>query len=154
LSVTYAIGGTATNGVDYITLPGSLTIPAGSREAMITVVPIDDGPPDITSTVVLKLYPPSGYVVDPLHSTAGAIILDGSKPPPVATGLLPDGSFHLSAAGPAGAFVRFDYSADLRTWTPICTNQVLDGWSDLVDPDAPKNQARFYRAVPDADAPQ
>ena len=154
LTVAYAIGGTATNGVDYVTLPGTVTILAGNREAMITLVPIDDGPPDITSTVVLKLAAPSGYVVDPLHSTAAAIILDGSKPPPVATGLLPNGSFHLSAAGPEGAFVRFDYSADLRTWTPICTNQVLDGWSDLIDPDAQNSQVRFYRAVHDADAPQ
>jgi hypothetical protein len=153
LTLAYAIGGTATNGVDYVALPGTITIPAGSREAIITVVPLDDGPPDITSTVVLKLNPPSGYVVDPHHSTAGAIILDGRTPPPVATGLLPDGSFHLSATGPAGAFVRFEYSTDLRTWTPICTNQVLAGWSDLVDSDAPNSQVRFYRAVHDADAP-
>ena len=37
LTVTYAIGGTATNGVDYVTLPGTVTIPAGQRAAMITV---------------------------------------------------------------------------------------------------------------------
>jgi hypothetical protein len=154
LSVTYAIGGTATNGVDYVTLPGSVTIAAGAREAMITVLPIDDGPPDITSTVVLKLTPSPEYVVDPRHSTAAAIILDGRTPPPVATGLLPDGCFHLSATGPEGAYVRFEYTTDLRTWTPICTNQVFRGWSDLIDPDAPNNQVRFYRAVHDADPPQ
>jgi hypothetical protein len=154
LAVTYAIGGTATNGVDYVTLPGTVTIPAGDREAMITVVPIDDGPPDITSTVVLKLTPASAYLVDPLHSTAGAIILDSRTPPPAATGLLPDGSFHLSATGPEGAFVRFEYSTDLRTWTALCTNQVFRGWSDLIDPDAAHNLVRFYRAVHDADPPQ
>jgi hypothetical protein len=143
LPITYAIGGTATNGVDYITLPGSVTIPAGSREAMVMVVPIDDGRPEVPSTVVLKLNPPSGYVVDPRHSTAAAVILDGSSPPPAPTGLLPGGSFHLSATGPDGAFIRFEFSTDLRTWTSVCTNQVLGGWSDLVDPDAPKSEARF-----------
>src|SRR6266404_245641 len=41
LAVSYAIGGTATNGLDYLPLPGSLTIPAGERAALITIVPID-----------------------------------------------------------------------------------------------------------------
>ena len=57
LDVAYAIGGTATNGVDYVALPGAVTIPAGERRADITIVPLDDGPPDITSTVILKLIP-------------------------------------------------------------------------------------------------
>ena len=57
LDVAYAIGGTATNGVDYVALPGLVTIPAGERRADITIVPLDDGPPDITSTVILKLVP-------------------------------------------------------------------------------------------------
>src|ERR1017187_7230704 len=57
LDVPYAIGGTATNGADYVALPCSVTIPAGERRADITIVPLDDGPPDITSTVVLKLVP-------------------------------------------------------------------------------------------------
>ena len=55
LTVTYSIGGTASNGVDYVALPGSVTIPAGQRQAMISVVPLDDGPPERNSTVVLRL---------------------------------------------------------------------------------------------------
>src|SRR5438477_7831065 len=42
LTVYYAIGGTAFNGVDYVNLPGQATIPAGHRAARIVVVPIDD----------------------------------------------------------------------------------------------------------------
>ena len=57
LTVTYGIGGTATNGVDYVALPGVVTIPPGERAALITVAPLDDGPPDITSTVILTLEP-------------------------------------------------------------------------------------------------
>ena len=53
LTVTYDIGGTASNGVDYVALPGSVTIPAGERRALITIVPIDDGPPDVNKTVIL-----------------------------------------------------------------------------------------------------
>jgi hypothetical protein len=63
LAVTYDIGGTATNGVDYVTLSNAVTIPAGSCVALITVVPIDDGPPDITSTVILRLTRSSAYTL-------------------------------------------------------------------------------------------
>jgi hypothetical protein len=154
LTVTYAIAGTATNGVDYIMLSSNVTISAGSREALITVVPIDGGQPDILLTVVLKLTASAGYLVDPFHSTAAAVILDSRTPPPVATGLLPDGSFHLSATGPEGAFVRFECTSDLVTWTALCTNQVFGGFSDLIDSAAPNNPIRFYRVVHDADAPQ
>ena len=47
----YDIGGTASNGVDYVALPGFVTIPPGERRALITIVPIDDGPPDVNKTV-------------------------------------------------------------------------------------------------------
>jgi hypothetical protein len=42
-SVAYTIGGTASNGVDYSLIANSVTIPAGSTTATITVSPIDDG---------------------------------------------------------------------------------------------------------------
>jgi len=38
-------------------------------------------------------------------------------------------------------------------WTPVCTNQVIDGSIDFVDPDAANNASRFYRAVPLTNAP-
>src|SRR5437762_12821165 len=42
LTVYYSISGTATNGVDYTTLTGKVTIPAGAVSADIVVNPIDD----------------------------------------------------------------------------------------------------------------
>jgi len=39
-------------------------------------------------------------------------------------------------------------------WTPLCTNQVVNGQVDFVDPDAASLPQRFYRAVPDAGPPQ
>jgi hypothetical protein len=39
-------------------------------------------------------------------------------------------------------------------WTPICTNQVVNGSVDFVDPDTSTTQARFYRAVPESNPPQ
>ena len=155
LAVTYDIGGTATNGVDYVTLSNVVTIPAGSYTALITVVPLDDGPPDITSTVILKLTPSSAYTLG-CPQSAAAIILDGLKPSPVAS-VLPDKTFHVNATGPNGAWFHIEYTTDLIHWIPICssTNQVFGGGLNFVDPDAPSNQLRFYRAVPEDNvAPQ
>lgn len=156
LTVTYAIGGTASNGVDYVTLPGAATIPAGQRLAMIPVVPIDDGPPDRNSTVILRLTPPASPVPTYLigaPASAAALILDSPTPGSV-TSALPDRTFHLNAAGPNGAWFHVEYTTDMLKWTPICTNQVVNGSVDFIDPSASTSQARFYRAVPEANPPQ
>jgi len=151
VTVPYDIGGTASNGVDYVTLPGWVTIPAGQRRALITIVPIDDGPPDVNKTVILTLLPDMqmnplpGYVLG-FPRRAAAIIIDQGPCP--TTGMLPGGCFHLAKPGPDAAWFSVEYSTDLVNWTPVCTNQVVNGSIDFVDPDAAGNQSRFYRAVP------
>jgi hypothetical protein len=131
-------------------VPGFVTIPAGDRRALIPVVPIDDGPPDISSTVVLRLLPstnsPLDYVLGFPHHAA-ALILDGRRPHP-STAALADRCFHLNASGPDGAWFRIEYSTNLRDWIPICNNQVIQGSIDFVDPDAQTDSSRLYRAVP------
>ena len=154
LTVTYAIGGTASNGVDYVALPDFVTIPAGERRGFITIVPIDDGPPDVNKTVILTLTPSTNTPPDYLPGfprCAAAIILD---PKPCATsGMLPGGCFHFTAPGPDAAWFYVQCSTDLVDWTTICTNQVINGSIDFVDPNAANNQSLFYRAVPLATPP-
>ncbi|HLZ53113.1 MAG TPA: Ig-like domain-containing protein [Verrucomicrobiae bacterium] len=155
LTVSYAIGGTATNGIDYVALPGSVTIPAGERSALIVVVPVDDGSPDLSSTVVFKLLPSASLPPDYLLGyppSAAALILDGPSPRPL-TGVLADKCFHLAATGPDGAWFHIEYSTDLQHWSSICTNQVVQGSIDFIDPDAPADGQRFYRAVPETTTP-
>jgi FlaG/FlaF family flagellin (archaellin) len=150
LRVPFGIGGTASNGVDYVAIPGGVTIPAGERNAPVTIMPIDDGPPDITTTVILTLTPSTNTPPDYLLGyprRAAAIILDAGGPPPVSA-LLPDRCFHLVMPGPDAAWFGLEYSTDLANWRPVCTNQVVNGSIDFVDPDAPSDQARFYRALP------
>ncbi len=150
LTVPYNIGGTASNGVDYVALPGVVTIPAGERRALITIVPIDDGPPDVNKTVILSLEPsanvPPDYVIG-FPPRAAAVIIDPSCPWPL-TGLLPDKCFHLAMPGPDAAWFYVQCSADLVNWTAICTNQVVNGSIDFIDPDAPGNPLKYFRAVP------
>jgi hypothetical protein len=155
LTVSYDIGGIASNGVDYVALPGFATIPASEHVALITVVPIDDGPPDVNKTVILTLTSSTNTPPDYLLGfprRAAAIIIDGDGPRPL-TGVLPDGSFHLVAPGPDAAWFCIEYSTNLTNWTPVCTNQVINGSIDFIDPDANGNPSRFYRAVPLANPP-
>jgi hypothetical protein len=156
LTVTYTFGGTASNGVDYVALPGSVAIPAGQHEAMISVVPLDDGAPDIISTVILKLTPstdkPADYFLGSPVS-AEAVIFDSVAPNPQ-TGALSDKTFHINAAGPNGAWFHVEYSTNMLSWKAICTNQVVNGWIDFIDPNASSARSRFYRAVPESNPPQ
>ena len=154
LTVNYSIGGSASNGVDYAALPGFVTVPAGSAYALIPIVPIDTGASNVSKTVVLALTPstttPPDYIVG-FPPRAAALIWENWLRSPSA--VLPDGSFHLTAIGPDGAWFYVQYSTDLVNWSPVCTNQVFQGSIDFVDPDAPNSASRFYRAVPVASAP-
>jgi gliding motility-associated-like protein len=50
-NVNYTIGGSAVNGVDYQTLPGTLTIPAGQKCATVDVIPLPSGSPKPMKTI-------------------------------------------------------------------------------------------------------
>jgi hypothetical protein len=156
LTVNYSISGTASNGVDYAMLPGYVNIAAGEAYGLIPVVPIDHGPPYLTKTVILTLTPsitasplPS-YIIGIPPSAEAVIIHAWPRPLPF---LLPDGTFHLNAPGPDGAWFAVESSPDLINWTPVCTNQVVEGSIDFVDANAPATAHLFYKAVPQASAP-
>ncbi|RPI61687.1 MAG: hypothetical protein EHM48_05235, partial [Planctomycetaceae bacterium] len=63
LAVNYTISGTATNGTDYSTLSGSVTIPDGQASATITLTPTDDASIESTETAILTLATGSGYTI-------------------------------------------------------------------------------------------
>ena len=56
LNVYYAIGGSASNGVDYTEISHWVNIPAGVRSNTITISPLNNGQTNI-ATVELKLVP-------------------------------------------------------------------------------------------------
>jgi len=55
LVVAYEIGGTATNGLDYIAIDSSITIPASVASADLVIAPIVDALPEGTETVSIYL---------------------------------------------------------------------------------------------------
>jgi hypothetical protein len=154
LTVLFHVGGTATNGVDYLPLSGEVTIPAGERAALISVVPIDDSIPERNETVVLRLNPSAtsnaAYLVG-TPASAAALIVDGDHT--TRGGMLSDKSFHLSATGPDGAWFRVEVSSNMVDWTPVTYGQVINGSIDFVDPDTEGAASRFYRAVPELTVP-
>jgi hypothetical protein len=155
LTVHYTTSGNATNGIQYVALPGSVTIPAGQAYTLITLVPIDDGRPDVNRVAILNLIPsasaPPDYRVG-IPRGAAALIIDSSGPRPT-TGMVAGTAFHVNTAGPDGAWFHIEYSTDMVNWTPICMNQVVGGAIDFVDPEAQTDAARYYRAVPEPAAP-
>lgn len=73
LRVSYSIDGTAINGKDYKTLSGFVTIPAGSKSAKVSIVPIDDRTREITEFVSLRINASSQYQVG--SPSSGAVTI-------------------------------------------------------------------------------
>jgi PKD repeat protein len=73
LTVTYSLGGTAANGVDYQTLPGVATFPAGSSSARVTVQPL--GLLAVLKTVVLTISPDPSYNTGSPNSATVQIVV-------------------------------------------------------------------------------
>lgn len=63
LVVYYTMGGTASNGVDYVSPSGAVLIPAGETSANVTVMARDDSLTEGDESVILKLLPNPGYDV-------------------------------------------------------------------------------------------
>ncbi len=63
LNVFYTVSGTATNGVDYRRLRGSVTIRSGAPSVAIALRPIDDTISEPDETAILTLSPDPNYII-------------------------------------------------------------------------------------------
>lgn len=77
VTVHYTLSGTASNGVDYVSLPGSVTLPASATEATVTLTPIDDNIAEFAETVTLSISESTNYVG---AGTATVTIADNDTP--------------------------------------------------------------------------
>src|SRR5437879_4205543 len=80
LTVQYSLGGSATYGIDYQSLPNSVTIPAGAASAIVTVTPIDDTEVEGDETVILTISADAAYNIGSPNS-ATVTIADNDQPP-------------------------------------------------------------------------
>jgi len=80
LTVNYAVTGTADNGVDYTTLPGSVIIPVGATTADVVVKPIDDAITEVTETVILTITGSTQYAINnPNNATVNIVDNDSTN---------------------------------------------------------------------------
>lgn len=106
LTVRYHVGGTASNGVDYATLSGSVTIPAGQTNVTIAVAATNDSVAELTETVTVTILPAYAYLGE-APVTATVSIVDGSAAevtitatdPQAAEWPLDSGQFTVSRTG-------------------------------------------------------
>jgi hypothetical protein len=150
LAVWCVFRGTASNGVDYVSLPNVITIPAGRHSTRIVVAPIDDNLPERVETVRAVLEePPFGapptYVIG-RPDRAGAIILDNDHPLRSNESLV-DGSLHLRLPVPLGLPFRLEASTNLTDWEEVaCDINAEDGVS-VVDDEKGTRPMRFFRVL-------
>ncbi|MEO5803939.1 MAG: Calx-beta domain-containing protein [Verrucomicrobiota bacterium] len=79
LAIPYTITGTASNGVDYTTLSGTVTFAAGATSTNITISPIDDSIAEVSETVILTFSSGTNYsILAPFNATV--TILDNETP--------------------------------------------------------------------------
>jgi hypothetical protein len=116
LVVNYSVTGTATNGTDYVSLPGSLSIPAGSTSAVLAVTPIDDTLAEGDETVIVTLSASSGYTIGS-PSSAIVTIVDNetvisiiATDPNAAERGTDTGAFTVSRIGPVTSDLVVNYS--------------------------------------------
>jgi hypothetical protein len=144
LTVFYLISGTASNGVDYLTLPDSTTIPAGTNSVSFAVTAIDDSQPENTEYASFKLKTNAAYRVGS-PAVATVLIQDNdkaltNKPPTVAIVTPTNGAaFHAAvnillraeASDPDGDVLRVSFFAGDRLLGTTSNRPFSLMWSNV-----------------------
>jgi hypothetical protein len=158
LAVSYSLHGTARNGVDYETLSGLASIPAGRKTATVLVRPLPDNLAEKFETVILQLEPaPPGQAGYRLCKPSRAVAVISDRPFPwhsladARCAPLPDGLRHVCFGAEAGHSFRVEVSSDLRNWETVCHGLTADGAVHFVDDEAGEFPRRFYRIAPQPD---
>jgi uncharacterized protein (DUF1800 family) len=117
ITVGFTLGGTATAGADYTADAGaSVQIPAGAREAWVTLTPVADAAVEAAETIVLTLQTGAGYSL--AAPTAQTVTLQPSASTPgakEAARFLIQASFGPDADDPADADLTPENVEDLMT---------------------------------------
>ncbi len=79
LTVNYSIGGTATNGTDYASIPTGVTFAANLATATVTINPTADTIVESNETVILTLAAGTGYTIGTTTPVTGTINNDDTS---------------------------------------------------------------------------
>ena len=133
LVVNYSVGGTASNGVDYLALSGSIVIPDGRSGVLLNLRAVPDHLVEGTETVLISLLGSTNY--DSTNSPLTLLILDDDLPSVTVTATQSTVSEKTSVPGRWVIARAGDLSADLQvnyllagTATNVVDFQALSGW--------------------------
>ncbi|NCR92178.1 MAG: hypothetical protein GPJ05_25380, partial [Microcystis aeruginosa G13-10] len=123
LTVNYTIGGTATNGTDYTSIPTSVTFDANASTATVIVDPTADTTVENNETVALTLATGTGYTVGTPNTATGTITNDDTS---VTLTVSPTS---VTEDGTANLVYTFTRSGD--TTNPLTVNYSIGGTATL-----------------------
>lgn len=99
VTINFAIGGTASNGVDYNFIPSSITIPANQTQAWLNINVINDNIPEGAESLVISIQDPCyGNIIDSATLWIQDTLIATISPD---TTICPGSSVNLSASGGA-----------------------------------------------------
>lgn len=148
LRVSYAISGTAVNGVDYNAISNFAVIPAGAFFTTVTVTPKDDVFVEGSEVISISLTNMPHYnVVPPI---IGIVTLADNEPvpPPLGLGLASptNGVFALSLDGAATRLFNIEASSDFSVWQPFASLLTVTNTARLLELMPTSPPYLFFRA--------
>lgn len=108
VAVRYLVRGTATPGVDYVALPGTVTVPYGQTSAQIDVTVLPDAVPDPDETIIIEVQPGEGYQLDARRRPVAQLTI--TDVPPAAPPPLPIVGFNVTTLQMREADAPRDYN--------------------------------------------
>ncbi|MEI6123595.1 MAG: choice-of-anchor L domain-containing protein [Bacteroidota bacterium] len=123
LVISYTIGGTATNGTDYTTLPTTITIPTGQDSVGLIIHPLLDGITEGNETVILNITNGCVTIRDTIHiiDQVNLSVNAGNN-----AGVCPGGSTTLTATPTGGiAPLTYTWNSGAGSGTPVTVSPAV-----------------------------
>jgi hypothetical protein len=148
LLVKFSVGGTASNGVDYLAISSSITIPADSNSVSVVVVPTGGTLATDPATVVVNLLSDAVYQLG--NSTNATVTLSQyeseSGPPPLPTPMFTMQLFVGTNLN--GQLFDLQSSTNLIDWSDLGTGTNVWGVVTIAETNHLHFRQRFFRAFP------
>lgn len=118
LTVYYSVSGSALHGLDYETLPGSITFPAGQTQLPLAIMPRLDAIGESPETIILGLAAGNGGYQLGSSSSGTVTLADSGAPPvlevtassPIASEPSTNGNFRITAKGTGTGTFTVNYT--------------------------------------------
>jgi hypothetical protein len=131
LTVNFTIGGSASNGVDYVTLPSQIVLEGGQTSSNLTVIAIDDLDVEGAEVVSIALDTNSTYSLGSPSSAVVTIVDDEVNLPPTVEILSPTSDIVFLPSTNAALVLEAQISDDGRPNPPGMTTSL---WSRVSGP--------------------